>query len=305
MEISSCGPYTIEAVGLWLAAGGRRLDAANSYDTQTSVGIAMAQSGVPRSDMFLLQKTGSWNPMGYLDTFSQMQVILEQMNVTYVDLLLNHWPTSTASPTLDTACDPAKPATYNAKQCRLNTWRAYVEIWGNGTARAIGVANYNATHLQEIIDAGMPLPSVNQLPLHLYTYAAQLETINFCKAHNIIVLSYSPLGIPDWHAYPAAMPSNSTLTDPVVLAIAAAHAPATPAQVILSFLWAVGLPSNPRSMSRQHMADNLAAISAVKLTPAEIAALSSRPVDTCAIDSSFYECMPVPGFDAPAPPPHF
>ena len=304
MEIAGCGGYAVEAVRAWLAAGGRRLDAANSYDTQTSVGAGMAASGVARGDIFLLQKAGSWNPMGYLDTFSQMQVILQQMNTSYVDLLLNHWPTSTASPTLDAACDPAKPATYDAKTCRLNTWRAYVEIWGNGTARAIGVANYNQTHLQEIIDAGMPLPAVNQIPLHLYTYAAQAETIAFCKAHDIVVLAYSPFGIPDWHAYPASLPSNNTLTDPVVLGIAAAHG-ATPAQVILSFLWSVGLPSNPRSMSPQHMADNLAAISAVQLTPAEIAQLSSRPVDTCAIDPSFYECMPTAGFAAPAPPPHF
>ena len=302
MEIAGCGNYTIKAVDMWLKIGGLRLDAADSYDTQVSVGAAMAASSVPRSDIFLLQKTGSWNPMGYADTLSQTANILQQMNVTYVDLLLNHWPTSPASPTVDPACDPAKPATYNEKTCRLNTWRAYVEIWGNGTAKAIGVANYNSSHLQEIIDAGMPLPSVNQIPIHLYTYAAQVDTIAWCKAHDIVVLAYSPLGIPDWHFYPPSLPSNSTLTDPVVLAIAAAHAPATPAQVILSWLWAAGLPSNPRSMNPQHMADNLAAISAVKLTAAEIAQLSSRPVDTCAIDSSFYECMPVPGFTAPPHP---
>lgn len=43
--------------------------------------------------------------------------------LTYVDLLLNHWPTSPASPTIDPLCDPKK-ATYDAKGCRLSTWRA-------------------------------------------------------------------------------------------------------------------------------------------------------------------------------------
>jgi len=56
MEIVGCGPFTVTAVQTWLALGGRRLDAADSYDTQTSVGIAMAASGVPRSDIFVLQK---------------------------------------------------------------------------------------------------------------------------------------------------------------------------------------------------------------------------------------------------------
>lgn len=65
MEIANCGNYTIEAVTAWLNAGGRRLDAADSYDTQTSVGKAMALSSVPRSEISLLSKTGNWNPMGY------------------------------------------------------------------------------------------------------------------------------------------------------------------------------------------------------------------------------------------------
>ncbi len=70
MEIVGCGSYCVDAVKTWLSVGGRRLDAADSYDTQTSVGLAMAQSGVARSDIFLLQKTGSWNPMGKNDTLS-------------------------------------------------------------------------------------------------------------------------------------------------------------------------------------------------------------------------------------------
>ena len=122
----------------------------------------MAESGVARSEIFLLQKTGSWNAMGFQDTLTQMDFLLQQMNVSYTDLVLNHWPTSPASPTVDPLCDPKKP-TYDEKGCRLSTWRAYVEIWKAGKSLAIGVANYNTSHLQEIIDAGMPLPAVNQV----------------------------------------------------------------------------------------------------------------------------------------------
>ena len=60
MELVGCGNHTITAVVDWLVAGGRRLDAADSYDTQTSVGIAMAKSKVPREDIFVLQKTGNF-----------------------------------------------------------------------------------------------------------------------------------------------------------------------------------------------------------------------------------------------------
>lgn len=71
MEIAGCGPYTQEAVKAWLALGGRRLDSADSYNTQVSVGKAMKASGVPRKDIFLLQKVGNTNPMGFNDTLTQ------------------------------------------------------------------------------------------------------------------------------------------------------------------------------------------------------------------------------------------
>jgi len=291
MEIAGCSNYTIEATKTWLQLGGRRLDAADSYDTQTSVGIGMLQSGVSRSEIFLLQKTGNWNPMGYTDSISQFTFLLEQMNTTYVDLLLNHWPTSPASPTVDPLCDPKK-TTYDEKGCRLSTWRAYVEFYNNGTAKAIGVANYNITHLQEIIDSGMPLPSVNQVPFHLYNAASQMELLAFCKAHKIVLLAYSPLGIPDWHAFPSPpLPSSKPLDDPVLLNIAAHYAPATPAQVTIAWLWALGLPCNPRTMNATHMLENLSAFDAVTLSQDEVNQLSTRPIDYCSIDNSFYECV--------------
>ena len=89
---------------------------------------------------------------------------------------------------MDPVCDPKK-GTYNAKQCRLNTWTALVEIWQSGRSKAFGVANYGISDLQEIIDAGMPLPAVNQVPFHLYNAAAQMSLLAFCKAHKIVLLS--------------------------------------------------------------------------------------------------------------------
>ena len=154
---------------------------------------------------------------GYQDTLSQFSFLLTAMNTPYVDLLLNHWPTSPAYPTVDKTCDPTLPS-YDAKQCRLNTWQAMVELYQNGTALSIGVANYNETHIQEIIDAGMPLPAVNQVPYHLYNAQSQQGILKFCRSLNITLLSYSPLGIPDWHSYPTGsgeLPSNTTLSDPV------------------------------------------------------------------------------------------
>lgn len=48
----------------------------NCFADVASVGIAMQQSGVARSQIFLLQKVGSGLPMGYNDTMQQFQDIL-------------------------------------------------------------------------------------------------------------------------------------------------------------------------------------------------------------------------------------
>lgn len=163
-----------------------------------------------------------------------------------------HWPVATVSQgnvtnnatiSTDPACDYTHPATYNEKACRLSTWRAMVQIWQSGGAKAIGVSNYNVTHFTEIIDAGLPLPSVVQNPYHLYHSAMQADTIAFCRAHDILFLGYSPLGVPDYHLYPttdaAGQPtgmSSSQLADPVVVDIATAIG-RSPADVLLAWQW--------------------------------------------------------------------
>jgi diketogulonate reductase-like aldo/keto reductase len=99
---------------------------------------------------------------------------------------------------------------YNETQCRLSTWNAMVTIFHSGRARSIGVSNYNITHLQEIVDAGLPLPSINQCPfnacaatpnittdiscetwsLHRYRGASQMQTLDFCRRHGITFMAY-------------------------------------------------------------------------------------------------------------------
>lgn len=132
---------------------------------------------------------------------------------------------------------------------------------------------------------------------HPYRSSSQMDTVAFNTAHNIVTLAYSPLGIPDWHVYPTPqLPASTTLADPVVVSVAAAHG-VTPAQAIIAWEWALGLPSNPRSMNATHMRDNLAAF-AIQLTAAEIEAMSSRPQDLCSFDGSFYECYDPAGTHA-------
>lgn len=294
-EAGGCGTNVATAVSTWLTYNYHqnmnliRIDNANTYADVGSVGMGIIQSGVPRKNIFLLSKVGSGQAMGYQDTLNQFQSILTTQNVTYVDALLIHWPTSTGNST-DTACQMSQP-TYNATQCRLNTWKAMVEIYESGAALSIGVSNYNKSEILEISNAGMILPAINQIPIHIYRSSSQMETIEFCQQNNIQVNAYSPLGVPDWHVFPASGGMSTTpLVDPVVTNIASTHN-RSPAAVLINWLWQQYIVTNPRTYSLAHMIDNLSAYN-FTLTDAEVALLSSRPQVWCSLDPTFYECAP-------------
>jgi diketogulonate reductase-like aldo/keto reductase len=152
-SLTGCGPWVQQAVTSWFAAGGRRLDAANSYQNDHDVGAAMAASGLPRSEVFLLSKTGPSHPLGYNDTLAQFEAIKASMGVSYVDCLLIHWPwpsaskgnvTNNSTQSTDPACNTAA-ATYDEVECRLQTWRAMLHIYNSGGALSIGTSNFNVT----------------------------------------------------------------------------------------------------------------------------------------------------------------
>lgn len=113
-------------------------------------------------------------PLGYNETLAQAQGILANYSTgSYVDLLLIHWPTNYGPcsyhgpegiPTTDPVCNTNLP-TYSPTGCRLSTWKALVDVWKSGGVRAIGVSNFNTSHLEEIRTSGLPMPSVNQVSM--------------------------------------------------------------------------------------------------------------------------------------------
>jgi 2,5-diketo-D-gluconate reductase A len=138
----------------WLRIGGRRFDGADSYGIEPGIGLAIQQSGLQRSEVFIVSKTGpgglAW-PLGYNETIAQAEQIVANYSTGYVDLLLIHWPTNygpcsyhgptPSIPTTDPACDTSLRS-YSATGCRLSTWRALVVVWKRGLAKAIGVSNF-------------------------------------------------------------------------------------------------------------------------------------------------------------------
>lgn len=95
---------------------------------------------------------------------------------------------------------------------------------------------------------------MNQIPLNIYRSSTQLATALTCERLGIALNAYSPLGVPDWHTYPAGHGmSATTLEDPVVTGIAVAHNRSA-AAVIINWLWyGLGAVTNPRTRDIEHM----------------------------------------------------
>jgi len=219
------------------------------------------------------------------------------MQVDYVDALLIHWPLPTPSAgnvdhqkfeSSDPFCQLGSP-TYSPKDCRISTWKGMLKILESGGARSVGVSNYKVSHLQEIIDAGLALPAINQCPFHIYRSSSQQPLIDFCRKHGIVFMGYSPLGIPDWWSFPPPLAAKQ-LQDPVVLQIAA-DVHRSPAEVLLNWQYQLGIPVQPRTQNMEHMHENLHVFD-FHLTQSQLDALFSRPQDFCSIDKRMYQCVP-------------
>jgi diketogulonate reductase-like aldo/keto reductase len=160
-------------------AGYRHIDTAAVYQNEESVGQGIRASGVPRDQIFLTTKL--WNDdHGYDATKRAFDTSLRKLGVNYVDLYLIHWP---------------NPKRFRGSWAGTNadTWRAIEELYAQGRAKAIGVSNFRVKHLEELFKTAKVKPMVNQI--RLCPGDTQDEVVNFCRANNILLEAYSPLGV--------------------------------------------------------------------------------------------------------------
>jgi len=126
---------------------------------------------------------------------------------------------------------------------RLDSWRALEHIHAGGRARAIGVSNFLAPHLDELLAAATVVPAVNQIELS--PFLQRRETRDLCARRGIVVESYSPLT------------HGQRLGDPV-LARVATKVDRSPAQVLLRWGIQHDLVVLPKSTRPARIRENAA-----------------------------------------------
>ncbi|HET9081945.1 MAG TPA: aldo/keto reductase [Trebonia sp.] len=203
------------AVRWALELGYRHIDTAQAYGNEGSVGKALRDSGVPRDEVFITTK---FYP-GSKDPVAEAEQSLRKLGVDQVDLYLVHWPQR--GPTW------AWPGMERARE--------------RGLAKSIGVSNFSAGELGQVIAAGSVTPAVNQIQFSAMEYRRAL--VEACRRHGIVPEAYSPLG------------TGRHLRNKRVTEIAS-RAGRTPAQVLLRWCLQHGVPVIPKSTHRERIAEN-------------------------------------------------
>jgi diketogulonate reductase-like aldo/keto reductase len=219
-----------------LEAGYRLIDTATG--NEEAVGRAIAKSGIPREELYITTKLATAD-QGFQSSQDACKASLARLGLDYVDLYLIDWP-----------------AEQNGK---------YIDAWGGvmkskevGDTRSIGVSNFNAEHLSNIIDLSFFIPAVNQIELHPLLNQAEMREVHV--QHSIATEASAPLG------------TGKLLEHPAVTAVAAAHGK-SPAQALIRWSIQLGNVVIPRASNAAHLAENLGVFD-FELSAAEVESLS-------------------------------
>jgi diketogulonate reductase-like aldo/keto reductase len=160
------GPETENAVRWALEAGYRHIDTAQAYENERSVGRAIADSGVPRDEIFITTK---FHP-GRKDPVAEAQRSLERLGVDAVDLYIIHWPQG--GPTW--------------------AWDGMQRAREEGYARSIGVSNFSVADIDAVLEVADAPPAVDQVQFSPFEYRRDL--LEACEQRGVAIEAYSPLG---------------------------------------------------------------------------------------------------------------
>ena len=244
-------------------AGYRHIDCAAFYLNQPEIGEAFERvfsvNLRERSDVFITSKL--WNTHHRREQVrAACEATLRELKLEYLDLYLMHWGIATKPANEDPRADPTESLPQRfVEQGRVvtdtvsirETWEAMEALVDAGLVKAIGVANFGAPMLNDLLSYARMQPAVNQVELH--PYLQQQSLVDFCHAHGIVVTAYSPLGSPG-NSGGKGLPSLTE--DEVIVRIAAAHGK-SPAQILIRWALQRGTSVIPKSVTPERIMQNM------------------------------------------------
>lgn len=207
----------VGTVATALETGYRHIDTAQMYGNEAGVGQAIAESGIPREQIYVTTKL---NNDRHHDAETALEQSLERLGLDRVDLYLVHWP--------------------RQENTHVKAWEGLVASRERGLTTSVGVSNFHPRHLTEAIEATGVTPVVNQIEVH--PTLTQRPLIEATRTLGIEVESWTPLGRGDLE--------EQVITD------LAARLDRSPAQVVLRWHLQKGYIVFPRSVTPSRIKEN-------------------------------------------------
>jgi alcohol dehydrogenase (NADP+) len=250
-----------------IRVGYRHVDCASLYGNEAEVGKAISDAvkdgEVTRQELWITSKL--WcNAHGRDNVEPALKKTLQDLQLDYLDLYMIHWPI----PLKPSAVLPGSAADFMPlDEAPIHaTWAGMEAVAKAGLTRHLGVSNFSAKKIRDLLPHCKIKPEVNQVELH--PLLQQPELVAYCASEGIHVTAYAPLGSSDRPAFVKAADAPVLLENPVICSIAEAH-DRTPAQVLLAWHVQRGISAIPKSVTPARLRENLAAAE-LKLTGAEL-----------------------------------
>ena len=218
-----------DATSMALASGYRHIDTARVYDNEESVGRAIRDSGIPRTELFVATKLPA-EIKDHDEALVSFETTMEAIGLDYVDLYMIHapWPWHA----IGQDCAAGNKA----------VWKALETIHQSGRAKAIGVSNFNVSDLRVILDGCAIKPMVNQI--RFFIGHAQPDVVDFCNGEGIQLTGYSPLA------------TGKILANPEISAMAERYGKSV-AQICIRYVLEKGIAPLPKSTHAERIRQNV------------------------------------------------
>lgn len=205
-----------------IEVGYRHIDTAQSYFNEEEVGEAIAETIIPRDDLFITTKVWLSN-YGYENTKALIKTSLEKMKLDYLDLVLLHQPFGDV----------------------FGNYKALVDLQKEGKIRAIGVSNFNELRLADIVAFQDTVPQVNQIEINPF-HQREDDLQNTLSRGNVQLEAWAPF----------AEGKNGIFENEILLEIGNKYGKSS-AQIILRWLYERGIVGLAKSVKKDRMKQNI------------------------------------------------
>jgi len=192
---------------------------------------------------------------------------LLDLKTDYLDLWLIHWPIAfhfvPFDPTIrgfhekydPDGCSELDLSKFNGSKIDSTvsireTWEEMEKMVQKGKVKSIGVSNFTAILIHDLLSYAKIKPVINQVESHIYLQQPSL--LSYLKNNNILMQAYSPLGAGNYRKNI----EPKVLEDPVIQKIANKHRK-SPAQVSLRWNFQRGVCVVPKSCNMNRIKENI------------------------------------------------